>query len=358
MSSKSIVAVRLAEKGAKATVSPARKKFNTLVKTLEAERARLAAWQETLPLLHQLAMEFVPLAQAHDTAQKQLALLLDRAHGHKSMGKRNKDKLEGIICSIAFELLEQGDDAELAALLKKHGGDDAQQELLDDNMFADLKALFGDPDAAYAEEEAARQAMEDPRQESGGAQRPHPSKPARPAKASARQLLQEQETAQLKLSVREIYRKLASALHPDREPDEAERVRKTGLMQRVNAAYKKEDLLSLLELQLEVEQIDQAGLDNLPDERIKQYNKVLQGQVTELERDNFAIERTVDMEFNLQSYRRPKPEQALRTLREELEQLRQLQAHDEQELASFQDIKTLKAWLNEVELYDPNDEPW
>ncbi len=47
-----------------------------------------------------------------------------------------------------------------------------------------------------------------------------------------------------------------AVLHPDREPDEAERVRKTELMQRVNEAYSKKDLLQLVALQLEIEQID------------------------------------------------------------------------------------------------------
>jgi curved DNA-binding protein CbpA len=42
--------------------------------------------------------------------------------------------------------------------------------------------------------------------------------------------------------VREVFRKLASELHPDRETDPAEHARKTELMQRVNQAYKAGDL--------------------------------------------------------------------------------------------------------------------
>ncbi len=44
---------------------------------------------------------------------------------------------------------------------------------------------------------------------------------------------------QASLSVREIFRKLASALHPDREADAAERERKTVLMKRVSQACQK-----------------------------------------------------------------------------------------------------------------------
>jgi hypothetical protein len=81
------------------------------------------------------------------------------------------------------------------------------------------------------------------------------------AAAPAREERHAVEADQLKQSVRDIFRKLTSQLHPDREPDAAERARKTALMQRVNVAYAANDLLALLELQLEVEQIDQAELD-------------------------------------------------------------------------------------------------
>ena len=43
--------------------------------------------------------------------------------------------------------------------------------------------------------------------------------------------------ADAKSAIRTVFRQLASALHPDREPDEQERLRKTGLMSEVNAAY-------------------------------------------------------------------------------------------------------------------------
>ncbi len=47
----------------------------------------------------------------------------------------------------------------------------------------------------------------------------------------SQQQVEEQQTSQ---SIRELYRKLVSALHLDREPDPQERERKTLLMQRIN----------------------------------------------------------------------------------------------------------------------------
>jgi hypothetical protein len=93
--------------------------------------------------------------------------------------------------------------------------------------------------------------------------------------------------------VRDIFRKLASALHPDRETDSAKRGRKTALMQRANVAYAANDLLGLLELQLEANQIDQTGLDNLDDDRIKQYNRILDGQAGEIKAEIIALETSL-----------------------------------------------------------------
>lgn len=171
---------------------------------------------------------------------------------------------------------------------------------------------------------------------------PSSGKPPRPSKREQRQAAAQEE---IKLSVREIYRKLASALHPDRETDAEQRVRKTALMQRVNVAYQNNDLLALLELQLEIEQIDQAHLDGLGDQRIAQFNQVLSAQVKELKRENFAIERDMTYEWRLSFARQPKPKQVLKHAQDEVQQLRQLVAKAEAHVESLHDIKYVKEWL-------------
>ena len=95
----------------------------------------------------------------------------------------------------------------------------------------------------------------------------------------------EQAAKEASQSVREVFRKLASALHPDRAGDEVERARRHELMQRVNHAYDEGDLLTLLTLQLETEQIDAAHLARVSTARLGHYNKVLREQVRELEQE-------------------------------------------------------------------------
>lgn len=55
-----------------------------------------------------------------------------------------------------------------------------------------------------------------------------------------------------KSRLRELYRKLVRKLHPDREPDQDLRARKTEMMQAVNVAYRNKDMLGLMDLQAEV----------------------------------------------------------------------------------------------------------
>lgn len=147
-------------------------------------------------------------------------------------------------------------------------------------------------------------------------------------------------------TVREVYRKLASALHPDREPDPAERQRKTALMQRVNEAYQANNLLQLLELQIEIEQIDSAHLAGLAPQRLKRYHQILRAQLQDLEMEIFGIEHGLRQQLHLRGRMTPKlllqcVEADVATLDGEIRRL-------EGELAISADLKALKAWLKGI----------
>ncbi|GIX26516.1 MAG: hypothetical protein KatS3mg123_0397 [Burkholderiales bacterium] len=90
--------------------------------------------------------------------------------------------------------------------------------------------------------------------------------------------------------MREVFRRLAAALHPDREPDAAERERKTALIQRVNRAYERNDLLELLTVQIEIEQIDSNHLAQASGERLGHYCSVLREQQRALQDELAAIQ--------------------------------------------------------------------
>lgn len=161
------------------------------------------------------------------------------------------------------------------------------------------------------------------------------------------------EQAQISLSIREIYRKLASALHPDRETDPLERDRKTALMQRVNQAYSKNNLLQLLELQLELEHIDQSAINSISEDRLRHYNKILKGQLRELDHEIGHVETGFRLSYGIPPFVELSPSTIMRNLASEIVGLQQSVRNLEEDLLVFDDIKKFKAWLKNLRYRPP-----
>jgi len=85
-------------------------------------------------------------------------------------------------------------------------------------------------------------------------------------------------------SIRSIYISLVKKLHPDREPDEEEKIRKTEIVKQLTEAYEKKDLISLLLLQSEHQLNKDKDLKDL-----KAYNQILEEQVASLEEEYSAL---------------------------------------------------------------------
>lgn len=156
------------------------------------------------------------------------------------------------------------------------------------------------------------------------------------------------EQAELSLSIREVYRKLASALHPDRETDPQEREHKTALMQRANQAYRKNSLLQLLELQLELEHTDQSLINNIGGDRLKHYNKILKEQVGELDHKILHVENAFKHSYGISPFIDVSPSTIVRNLAADIFSLRESLSALEHDLLIFDEIKQLKNWLKIV----------
>jgi hypothetical protein len=161
----------------------------------------------------------------------------------------------------------------------------------------------------------------------------------------------------LSQSIREVFRKLASALHPDRETDPAEKARKTALMQRANQAYDQGNLLQLLELQLELEHIDPARLAAIRPERLKHYIKILQGLVYDLDMEIQCVEGRFSFEFGLSPFERLVPDRLLPMLQEDVVACQEQIAELQWRLETAADPRQLKAWLKTLVLRRRDDFP-
>lgn len=342
-----------------APLSKEQKAFNNLLAKLDKARRKLAGWRETLVVFQRrCAGELLPRETRLAEVQAGLARALHAAHGQKGVTAAERRKLSMLIVELAAGVLQARDDAEMKALYNEHGGTDydAETEAADAELKAMLAGIFGvelggdvdmrSPEAVAAELEAQMRARaEAAGEDDDGA--PASAPPRRPsARQQAREARQAAEEKAMSQTVRDVYRKLASALHPDREPDPAERQRKTALMQRVNEAYQANNLLQLLELQIEIEQIDSAHLAGLAPERLKRYQQILRAQLQDLEMEIFGIEHGLRQQLHLRGRMTPKlllqcVEADVATLDGEIRRL-------EGELAISADLKALKAWLKGI----------
>jgi hypothetical protein len=119
-------------------------------------------------------------------------------------------------------------------------------------------------------------------------------------------------------------------------------------MQRVNQAYDKKNLLLLLELQLELEHIDQSTIDNITEDRLKHFNKILKEQLIELDQEIFHTEDMFIAQFGYNPYGQLSPSTIMRHLAADIAETRRTIRNLKKDLLEFQDLKKVKAWLKHM----------
>ncbi len=290
--------------------SKAQKEFNRLTKRVGNLETELADFQQAaMDLRRRVQEEYRPLQAQHDAQRAEVVPVLDAAYRAKNKLTANERlKIKEMLAQAFFDLPQKGFD-QLQPILDRYtppraaeadAEDDRLTAAMMQQLFEQQYGLKFDPSVdisspekfrAYAEqlmnEQQAAWEAEEAAKEARRAQR---KKTPKQQAAEEKKALEEKSVTQ---AVRTIYRDLVKALHPDREPDEAEKARKTELMQRVTAAYEKNELLTLLRLQLELEHIDLTHLEQLADSQLAPYNKLLREQVRDLEQTLFEEQMAV-----------------------------------------------------------------
>ncbi len=346
-------ALQIAATQGSRALTPEQKRFNSLIKQIEKARQTLKAWQDGSVQYGQIHTQaLLPLQETLQAVQREWVLKLDALSQKKvNLTKSERYTLSELITAMTGGLLElDRNDVQLKAVFERHTGADFEaqhQEMLralkNFGEFASGMDLGDDEGITSADDVLerlhkgmqSRAAAESARRETQAARRPK----------TAAQKKREDEAQQATQSVREVFRKLASALHPDREPDLAQREIKNNLMQEVNQAYARNDLLSLLELQLRVEQIDAGHMAQADPQKIKRFNRVLAEQLDDLKGEIAAAEVRFVMTFDLSPMQRLDPKK--------LGALAELEAHDIQaaiadlraEIDLFDNLPQTKRWL-------------
>ncbi|MDQ2771209.1 MAG: hypothetical protein M3Y54_11995 [Bacteroidota bacterium] len=286
----------------KSLLSKEQRAFNRYTKQITKLEKDLHDYREAATALRQrVQSEYRPLQARHNDARAALMRLLDKAYETQKLTKGEKKKVEDLITSNCYDLIERGyDDLKpLFARYEKQDFDTASEEA-DKEVSEMMKQLFSaqfgiefDPDVdvstqekfqAYVAGKMAEQDAEYEAEEQQAARRASRKKSPKQQAAAEQQAAEEKNITK---AVRSLYMDLVKALHPDREPDPIEAARKTELLKRVTSAYRANELLTLLRLQLELQRIDQTHLENLADNQLSYYNKLLKEQVKELEQSLF-----------------------------------------------------------------------
>lgn len=346
----------------------AQRRFQKLVANIERKRKEVGQWQEYQQHYNQrITTEFEPVRSELLRQQRQMAVLIDELLFHRGQSRRlsrvERVKLRDMLMSLLDAVLSQGDDEALAVLREKHTWPSAKEDQrvemeFTESLLTDVLGLEVDENHGASSVEDLLDHAHRKAQQRARFHRDDGHEGGRRAKRGdaedAARAKREQAAKEVNQSLRDVFRKLVSALHPDREPDSIERARKNKLMQRVNLAYEANDLLTLLGLQLEIEQIDAAHLSATSAERLAHYNQILREQLTRLEAELESIVEPYRELMGLWSGRALTVAEVDRKLTMDITQLREDLRQLTQDLVLFRDPVQLRARLRQ---YDLDDEP-
>jgi hypothetical protein len=339
-----------------AELTPAQKRFNTLL-------ARVSALSDSIATLEALSTQhrsshltaMSALKNQEDAARKNLLLFLDGRLHQAELTASHRRSATQIILALC-EALEHKNDGQVQAVFNQHHSEEDAQALAEEaragaeHAKAVFEDLFGKPlhgaddlhtaeavfEAGLRQYREQQQRLEDKRQAKKAKKKP-----------AARQLKDAQQKMDANTALRTVYRQLASALHPDREPDEAERLRKTALMSEVNAAYDRKNLSELLKLQLQIAQIDSAALSRIADDKLNAMCLLLKEQVEALEEDEAQAQFEIRHYLGVSELDHISAESLARALAIQLRDKEHEVDTLERDLRRIQNEAELKRWLKE-----------
>ena len=302
--------------------SPEAQRFADLTAEVERRRAALAHWQAHRAAFEQAyARSVAPLWRELEAARRQAAQALERQLDAPGWNRAEQAALRDLLGERMAALRDDaGDeiDAGFAGLLERHA--DAAEPDFDE---ADLERRREQREADAMERRQARQAR----------------------RAADARVAADPGAERAGQSLRDVFRRLASALHPDREIDPARRSAKTALMQQANRAHGDGDLGALLELQGRVGAVAGAGASPDP-QRLVHYNRLLAEQAEQLAAQIDRLEAEFRREIGLPPGRGLNPARLVGYAKQDARHLREVLAAVRAEARQFDDGEALREWLH------------
>ena len=262
-----------------AQLSPQQKKLNRLIERIEQQKQELAAWKNAqADIQNYTRSKLLPVyRELHTVLFTQLDTLWNHL-AHDALSKADLVQIDTKIAALAKMLKksqmltsEQKEQVEKIDTFymqhaehiraKKTKANSIQShdlaEIVEQNVDVDWENYEYDSAQYEAERERAKQLKQQEKREQA-------------AKMAAQ-------------SLKTVYLKITAMIHPDREPNEAKKLDKTELLQKVNEAHAEQDLFYLLKLQLQLETNKGLSSKVLSSEQVKFYQLALEAQSQSLQ---------------------------------------------------------------------------
>ncbi|ATZ62724.1 MULTISPECIES: hypothetical protein [Acinetobacter] len=313
-------------------LSPKQKKFNRLIKKVEQLKVLLSEWEHAQNDIQKRASgEILPkYAELHQIMFQQLEILWKHkleTKWAKTQALRLDDLIESVASQLMivdtlsekqFELVEKilssyeiSEDEFFKADIKEHQLEEMnivdQEELTAERLdeinkraFIEMMASKLGVESDYFDFEfnlydhddfieKLHEKMEKDREQEflkqlNKTDRDDYERKLKNEKDKQKKLAEKRALAKQKAnqSFKNIYLKIASLIHPDREQNEERKIEKTEILQRVNQAYENKDLFALLKYQIEFT-ASVEKFNNLAKEQLEFYNINLEEQAEELQ---------------------------------------------------------------------------
>lgn len=334
-------------------VSAVQKKFDQLSKKIEQQKVQLQDWKDTAELAQQhVHGKLIPLSEQLNAYRATLIEQLHEASLSYKFTMREVDALDQLIlnlCDLSLNRhLSEAQEQRIRQIFEVHAGtsfehQNADIESTDDGSISGIE----DPESLFEhfmQQQAAK--------ERGQHAQAHASKPRKKtAKQLQNELQQQQADALASKSLKQIYQRLIAHLHPDREPDEQERIKKTGLMQQVNDAYQTQDLMGLIQLQLHIGQQNKASLAQLADEQLHLYNLNLAKHSQQLAHDIEQYLAILHDICGFDTFGTLTPKIVIKKLKEDRRFIEQQHKEFQQLIRQLTDAKAIKAFLKQMSYF-------
>ncbi len=203
--------------------------FNDYLDRIETLKTRNAAAQERLEAIERrLQREINPMVRQVIEHKLSFVKILDEAYQKGYFGIFEREGIRQLLQARTFELVYQHGTSEAETLYRRYHQDPLEQWLdFAEQTAQSLLGIFEEDDD-----------LEEPSFREPDYPDPEPKK----------FIIQ---TDDLQKILRSLYTRLAKHLHPDRDPDEQQRIQKNTLMQQLTAAYQSRDWFELLRLHQE-----------------------------------------------------------------------------------------------------------